>query len=275
MFQRNQVFPGITHIQDSMGVCFTLLEGSEKTMLIDAGYGLENVQEYISGLTVRPVSVVLTHGHHDHILGGIWFREAWLCREDRAEYNIRTSISQRKSVSEQAKEKGLFIPPDYLTAPMAEIRFFSWTEEFAGFSARRENLGGLDVLILHVPGHTEGSIVIYIPKYRLLLTGDDWNPCTWMWFPCSLPVQIWHRNMTELLNGLEKEGGTEKILCSHQPMIREGTELKEYLLWVSPSVLEGAERSDISREIRVHRAVRPEKGWELMFDAEKAGISER
>ena len=272
MFIYRQVFPGITHLQDNMGVCFTLLEGKERALLIDAGYGLEDVSAQVKAITDKPVSLVLTHGHHDHVLGARWFSRAYLCREDLAEYELRTGREQREKVAGQAGDNGLTVPDDFLTAWMPEPEEPEWNQSVSGFSARKEDLGGMEILIIRVPGHTEGSLTIYVPDFSLLLTGDDWNPCTWMWFPCSLPVQEWHTNMTKLLDSLERKQGIKKVLCSHQPMLREGTELLDYLSWITPSVLEKAEKSGISNEIRVHRAFLPERGWELLFDADKAGF---
>ena len=274
MFDANRVFPGVTHIRDNMGVCFTLIEGTEKAMLVDAGYGLEDVRGFTETLTKKPVTLLLTHGHHDHVLGARWFDRAVLDEEDRAEYTLRIGREQRERVQEQAKGQGLCPPADFLNAVMPETVSPAYKERIAGFDARTEDLGGLNVQIIHVPGHTAGSLVCFIPEYGLLLTGDDWNPCTWMWFPCSLGADRWQANMLRLLEGLEASTGVQKILCSHQPMIREGTELKAYLQWITPKVLASAERSPLSSEINVRRAFREDRGWELFFDADKIGSPE-
>ena len=47
MFTTRPVFQGVTHIQDAMGVCFTLIEGKERALLFDTGYGTEDVQANI------------------------------------------------------------------------------------------------------------------------------------------------------------------------------------------------------------------------------------
>ncbi len=64
MFTSIQVFPGVTHITDCMGVSFTLLEGSDSALLIDAGYGIEDVRAYVETLTDRPVELLqILPGH--------------------------------------------------------------------------------------------------------------------------------------------------------------------------------------------------------------------
>ena len=269
MFRFNRVFPGIVHIQDNMGVCFTLLAGSEKAVVIDTGYGLENVRNCISSLTNRPVLPLLTHGHHDHVLGARWFAHAVLDSADLEEYALRTGREQREKVAEQARGLGLTTPEDFMTAPVPGTEAPEYNGETAGFACQRTDLGGMEINIIHVPGHTAGSLVIHVPACQLLLTGDDWNPCTWMWFPCSLPVQDWLGNMHSLLRGLEQEGGVTRVLCSHQPMMREGKELKEFLAWATPERLDEAEKSEISSDIRVRRISDTQRGWELLFDGNK------
>ena len=69
-FRTERIIPGVTHITDGMGVCMTLLAGSERALLIDTGYGFESVREIVESLTELPCEVILTHGHHDHALGG-------------------------------------------------------------------------------------------------------------------------------------------------------------------------------------------------------------
>lgn len=50
-----------------------LLEGSEKALLIDTGWGAGNLREHVEKLTTKPVVVTNTHGHLDHSGGnGEW-----------------------------------------------------------------------------------------------------------------------------------------------------------------------------------------------------------
>ena len=46
-----------------------LLEGDEMAMLIDTGYGIGHLRDYVEKLTDKPVVVVNTHFHPDHAAG--------------------------------------------------------------------------------------------------------------------------------------------------------------------------------------------------------------
>ena len=106
--------------------------------------------------------------------------------EDLPVFRLRTAAAQRQKVLDQAAAKGLRAPDDFMTAPIPDPEPVVWDRTLAGFPCRVYNPGSFGILAVQVPGHTPGSIMAFIPEYGLLLTGDDWNPCTWMWFPESL-----------------------------------------------------------------------------------------
>ena len=64
-----------THIISFMGGSqfMYLLEGEEKALLIDTGWGAGNLRKFVEKLTSKPVLVTNTHGHLDHSGGnGEW-----------------------------------------------------------------------------------------------------------------------------------------------------------------------------------------------------------
>ena len=96
MFHFTEIAPGVKHIQDAMGVCFTLNEGDKCAILFDTGYGMEDVQAYVRTLTDKPVKVYLSHGHHDHVLGARWFGQTLMGEADMDEFRERTGEGQRR-----------------------------------------------------------------------------------------------------------------------------------------------------------------------------------
>ena len=173
LYTVNEVLPGIRHISETMGVGFTLIEGKERAILFDTGYGMEDVKSFVGKLTQKSVTVLLSHGHHDHMLGARWFEKTYLCAEDMEEFMERTGETQRTKVEAQAKEANVPVPADFMTAEIAQPEKIRFTEKAGSFERRREELGGMEVQVIKVPGHTPGSIVLYVPAHDLLLTGDD------------------------------------------------------------------------------------------------------
>jgi hypothetical protein len=110
-----------------------------------------------------------------------------------------------------------------------------------------------------------------VPAYDLLLTGDDWNPCTWMWFPTSDSANLWRERMKELIRTLEEEYGRSirHVICSHRPMMREGNEIRGFLEYVTDRRMKEAPAIDMGAPINTHEIRNDEKDWQLIFDQDK------
>lgn len=257
-FPAAQVLPGVWHIADRMGVCMTLLAGTEQALLVDTGYGLDDVRAFVRSLTDLPLTVLMTHAHHDHILGARWFEKTCMLKADLSDFAEYTSVHQRTRVQQQAYAKGLKTPEDFLTAPVPEPE---------GMEPCTLNLGGLTAQIIACPGHTPGSAVVYVPERQLLLTGDDWNPCTWLFFEQALPVEQYRANMIQV----QKLPFTH-VLCSHQPVLYERKKLDDFLNGLTDEALHNAHPVDMGRPTDT-REVYPAAGQNLVFDWAKSALS--
>ena len=261
-FQYTQPFPGVYHIQDILGVSMTLLVGEEKALLVDTGYGLEDVKGMVRTLTDRPVTVLLTHGHHDHALGARWFDEVLLFPEDREVFETYTGEYWRKrvlgGVSQECKDT---------------LRLEKTGESFlravmpvpADLQEGETALGGLTAQVLKCPGHTPGSAVIYVPERKLLLTGDDWNPCTWLFFPEALPARVYRENMKKLL-----EIPFRKVLCSHRADLYDREDLTAFVEGLTDEVLSEARPVDTGERVGVRTSeASPARDQIFVFDTAK------
>ena len=154
-YQATEHLPGVWHIADVMGVCFTLLVGRERALLVDAGYGLEDTAAFVHTLTDKPMDILLTHGHHDHALGAMHFPSVWLFPEDDGVYRTYSQTAQRRRVADSAEANGIAVDRErFLTAPMAAT----------APPPQSLDLGGMTAQIILCPGHTPGSAVVYIPE---------------------------------------------------------------------------------------------------------------
>jgi len=231
VFTANQVLPGVWHITDAMGVCMTLITGSERALLVDAGYGLEDVAAFVRTLTTLPLTVMLTHCHHDHAIGAQWFPEVYILPEDHADYAFYTT-DRRVPVRDQALAKGLTMPDRFMTAVCPEPLVLA-----EGVM----DLGGVHCEIIRCPGHTPGSAVVLVKERRLLLTGDNWNPCTWLFFPEAVPVQTYREHMRTLF----ERSDFDHVLCSHQPMLFGRETPEAFLKGLTDEALEKAVPVDL------------------------------
>ena len=132
-----------------------LIKGS-KTILIDPGHQLlfENVKDHLSKLTITPHDidlVILTHGHPDHV------------EAVRAFTNSRALIALHQAELDFIRR----LAPHYGAA--------MGIKEFEPQILLQEGelrVGNMTFLVIHAPGHSPGSICIYWPQEKALITGD-------------------------------------------------------------------------------------------------------
>jgi glyoxylase-like metal-dependent hydrolase (beta-lactamase superfamily II) len=256
-FELNRVCPGVTHIRDAMGVCMTLIEGERAALLVDTGYGTEDMAAFIRSLTDKPLTVLLTHNHHDHAMGARWFEKTMMFPEDIAEWHVFTGEAKRRVVLSQAFGKGL---------PVTEADFLAG-EFRLPLPANKGayNLGGVTAEVIPCPGHTPGSCVVYVPERRLIITGDNWNPCTWLFFEAALPVRQYRENVRKLL-----ELDFEHVLCSHQLECFPRSKFEAFMNGLTDEILDAAKPVTIGGYEHINtRQADVAEGQILVFDWNK------
>lgn len=159
--------------------CYVLADGpGEECLVVDPGIGIEEtLREVLTEHRLKPAAVLLTHGHVDHVFsvtpvcGGEL--AAYIHSEDR--YRLENPLSS-SSLGPQ------------LTG-MLEQQFgkqVTWREPEKVVEITNSevvSVAGLDLEVVHAPGHTEGSVMFAlggvpagIPAEaevdRTLLTGD-------------------------------------------------------------------------------------------------------
>jgi glyoxylase-like metal-dependent hydrolase (beta-lactamase superfamily II) len=155
-----------------------LIEGRERTLLVDTGTGACDLPAILRTLTDKPFDVALTHGHVDHAGGIGWFGNIFLHPAD-FEAARSVSLASRQDFANRilGMSEGIF---DRDAAKVVEF------SGLPGLSAIGEgdlfDLGGKHVRVYETPGHTPGGLSFLIEEDRILLSGDACNPNTLM-FP--------------------------------------------------------------------------------------------
>ena len=133
-----------------------LLEGEDKALLIDTGYGAGNLRAFVEKLTDKPVMVTNTHFHPDHSAGNGEFECAYI------------------SAGWETDAPSVFgegaVPFD-----LAKLPYPDYEKEIVG-EGTVFDLGGRKVEVLDVkPAHCNSSLFFLDRGHRMLFTGDEYE----------------------------------------------------------------------------------------------------
>lgn len=229
-FRAEQVSEGVFHIYEPGGVYTTLILGKEKALLIDTGYGFEDLPAFVRTLTDLPVQVVLTHGHTDHAGGSRLFGEVFINPEDIPVYLWYEKTQKKLIVDKFRRDRAAAGLPDvwpesfnaaaYLAAPPREFKALKNGQIF--------DLGGRREEILFLPGHTRGSVMVFDGKTGLLFSGDNISSSLWIFFDHSAPLSQYEAGLKALM-GRSFSG----ILYAHDGFIYPPQIMEELLTTIS------------------------------------------
>ncbi len=138
---------------------YILADENGDCAIIDCGcYDRQEFADLVSFLDenkLKPVLLLNTHCHLDHVFGNKYVLEKYGLRT----YSSELDEMNRKSASQHAMLFGLIMedPP-----------------EPAGFISDNQivKFGNIELVALHVPGHTSGSLAFYSEKNGCVFTGD-------------------------------------------------------------------------------------------------------
>ncbi len=187
-----QLKPYLYLMDDAHEATGYLVVGEEKACVIDTMNGLNDLDKVVREITDKPVFVINTHGHGDHICGNVYFEEAYMHPEDN---ELAAGFAQDPEFIRDCEEKGLSMP---LFKPVKGGDVF--------------DLGGKTLLIYDLPGHTRGGILILLKEDRILFTGDSINHHLWMQLDGCLPLDAFVKELDKVMF-LEKEA--DLILHGH------------------------------------------------------------
>ena len=158
-----QINPNTWRIEEGE-VRFFLLAGAERALLIDSGMMVHNAKDIAQGLTDLPISLLNTHADRDHTGSNEQFES---CYMHPAEEPLYRRFGGTGSV-----------------LPVRDGDIL--------------DLGQRRLRIIHLPGHTPGSIAVLDVNNRALISGD----------PIQENGRIFmfgeHRNMPDFIQSLEQ-----------------------------------------------------------------------
>ncbi len=192
-------------IEDVMVRCF-LLEGENEAILVDCGMMIPSVRAIAEKLTEKPIRLFLTHADRDHIG----------CCHEFAEIIMHPSESMVfhnvSGMSIDEKQRLTFVKEGEVIDP-----------------------GARPLEVIHLPGHTPGSIALLDRNSRMLFSGDPIQDGDIFMFGI-------HRDMPSYIDSLtrlqDRTNEFDQIYPSHGTM-PVGTEMIGALIKGAKAVCRG------------------------------------
>jgi len=130
-------------------------ETSREAIVVDPGDDLPRILHRLAKHQLTVKQIVVTHAHIDHIAGAHRLREI---TGAPILYN-QQDLPLVAMMDQQADWIGTATP--IVSAPDHSLE-----------DGEAVAISGLAAKVIHTPGHTEGSLCLYIPEHNLLLAGD-------------------------------------------------------------------------------------------------------
>ena len=152
--------------------CYLLL-GQEKALLIDCGFGYEDIHPIIASITKLPVMLAVTHGDPDHALGASSFSDVWIHPLDYGKLLDNDQSDVRETMltyryNKMPQLKGEIDEMDFLNRKIGNrvVPHFIKNHDVI-------DLGGKHVEVFHTPGHSYGHVMFLEQESGRLFSGDQ------------------------------------------------------------------------------------------------------
>lgn len=130
-------------------------ERNKEALVIDPGDDVSEILKIVERHGLRVTAAVVTHAHIDHIGGARKLKDA----TGALVYMNANDLPLYDRMDMQAAWLGVE-PPDRVDI------------DTNAREGDRLRLGAAEFLVLHTPGHTPGSISLWIPEEKKLIAGD-------------------------------------------------------------------------------------------------------
>ena len=193
-----------------------LIIGTRKAVLFDSGLGLGQFKQIVDELTDKPVLLVNSHYHYDHVSANFEF--PFIMAADDQYTRIGQRGFENAKLIEFLKTAymglGDEVGPKYHVEPYHVDVYLR--------DKTRINIGGVELEVITAPGHTPDSIVLLDEERGLMFTGD-------VFYQSGLLAQLPESNLNSYYETSQKlaalQNKVQRILPNHSVPMADGDSL--------------------------------------------------
>lgn len=139
--------------------CYIIYDdAAREAVIVDPGDDADYLEECVDKLSVRVAGILLTHGHSDHFKA---------LEELKAKYPVPVYVHQDDAF--RLKYQGGFVEAAYAIRP----------DDVMVHDGDHLSIGGMEIDVIHTPGHTEGGACYYFKEQGILVSGDTLFRHSW------------------------------------------------------------------------------------------------
>ncbi len=145
-----------------------LVVGRARALLFDTGMGMRDIHAVVTALTDRPIVVLNSHTHVDHVGGNYSFSQI---------LSLDLPYTRNHALGSAHADVAAEVAPHAFCAPVAGLDTAAYTTRPWHITSIVHDgsiidLGGRSLEVLRVPGHAPDAIALRDVAHGLLFTGD-------------------------------------------------------------------------------------------------------
>lgn len=133
-----------------------LFEADGHAMLVDASVPAETLANALKCRNLTLDSIVLTHGHYDHL---IFIDE------------LRKEFPEATVIAHEDERQVLSDPEGNVSTLFGDTKTYDGADKYVK-DGDKITIGNTEFTVVSTPGHTPGSICLYCEKDGIMFTGD-------------------------------------------------------------------------------------------------------
>lgn len=134
---------------------FLVNEDTKEALVFDPGDEAERILDYVNQKGWKVSAILLTHGHSDHIAAVNELRQKTKASVYAYEAEKEMLLDMRLNMSDTMTSGGVTVEPDKLLHDGQDL-----------------TLSGIQLKVIHTPGHTPGGCCFYCEEAGCLFAGD-------------------------------------------------------------------------------------------------------